>query len=117
MALLVGLGQGLGRVTSAHMVRYRDVAYVLPWVMQVALFATPVAYSLLDDAVMDTGAVRANDNRGRHTTVAAQLLRLPGEGWLKLGNVPTASSNRSVTVTDPTPGSGRIYRVRTPQLP
>jgi ribosome biogenesis GTPase len=31
---------------------------------------------------MDTGAVRDGDQRGRHTTVAAQLLRLPGEGWL-----------------------------------
>jgi ribosome biogenesis GTPase len=38
--------------------------------------------ALLDEQVMDTGAVRSNDNRGRHTTVAAQLLRLPGEGWL-----------------------------------
>jgi ribosome biogenesis GTPase len=38
--------------------------------------------ALLDDTVMDTGAVRSNDNRGRHTTVAAQLLRLPGGGWL-----------------------------------
>ena len=31
---------------------------------------------------MDTGAVREGDQRGRHTTVAAQLLRLPGEGWM-----------------------------------
>jgi len=38
--------------------------------------------ALLDDAVMDTGAVREGDQRGRHTTVTAQLLRLPGEGWL-----------------------------------
>ena len=38
--------------------------------------------ALLDDAVMDTGAVRTGDQRGRHTTVAAQLLRLPGGGWL-----------------------------------
>ena len=38
--------------------------------------------ALLDDEVMDTGAVRHADHRGRHTTVAAQLLRLPGEGWL-----------------------------------
>lgn len=38
--------------------------------------------SLLDDEIMDTGEVRAGDQRGRHTTVAAQLLRLPGEGWL-----------------------------------
>jgi ribosome biogenesis GTPase len=38
--------------------------------------------ALLDDEVMDTGEVREADHRGRHTTVAAQLLRLPGEGWL-----------------------------------
>jgi ribosome biogenesis GTPase / thiamine phosphate phosphatase len=38
--------------------------------------------ALLDDQVMDTAAVRTGDQRGRHTTVAAQLLRLPGEGWL-----------------------------------
>lgn len=38
--------------------------------------------ALLDDAVMDTGEVREADQRGRHTTVAAQLLRMPGEGWL-----------------------------------
>lgn len=38
--------------------------------------------ALLDDEVMDTAEVREGDQRGRHTTVAAQLLRLPGEGWL-----------------------------------
>lgn len=38
--------------------------------------------ALLDNQVMDTAEVREGDQRGRHTTVAAQLLRLPGEGWL-----------------------------------
>lgn len=38
--------------------------------------------ALLDAHVMDTGVVREGDQRGRHTTVAAQLLRLPGEGWM-----------------------------------
>lgn len=38
--------------------------------------------ALLDDQVMDTASVREGDQRGRHTTVAAQLLRLAGEGWL-----------------------------------
>lgn len=45
--LLLGLGVGLA--ASAIMVRYRDVAYVLPWLLQIGLYATPVAYSL--DAV------------------------------------------------------------------
>lgn len=31
---------------------------------------------------MATSAVRAGDQRGRHTTVATQLLPLPGGGWL-----------------------------------
>ena len=47
--LFVLLGLGIGLACSAWMVRYRDIAYVLPWLIQVALFATPVAYSL--DAV------------------------------------------------------------------
>jgi lipopolysaccharide transport system permease protein len=47
--MFVLLGMGIGLAASAWMVRFRDVQYVLPWVMQVALFATPVAYSL--DAV------------------------------------------------------------------
>lgn len=38
--------------------------------------------ALLDDDVMDTGVVRVGDQRGRHTTVAAQLLRLGTDGWL-----------------------------------
>ena len=37
---------------------------------------------LLGGDVQATSAVREGDSRGRHTTVAAQLLRLPGEGWL-----------------------------------
>jgi len=38
--------------------------------------------ALLDDEVMDTGDVREADQRGRHITIAAQLLRVPGGGWL-----------------------------------
>ena len=49
LLLFALLGLGIGLATSAWMVRYRDVAYVLPWILQVGLFATPIAYSL--DAV------------------------------------------------------------------
>jgi ribosome biogenesis GTPase len=38
--------------------------------------------ALLGSDVQATTAVRAGDQRGRHTTVAAELLPLPGEGWL-----------------------------------
>jgi ribosome biogenesis GTPase len=38
--------------------------------------------ALLGAHVQATTAVRSGDQRGRHTTVAAELLALPGEGWL-----------------------------------
>jgi ribosome biogenesis GTPase len=38
--------------------------------------------ALLGSLVQATTAVREGDQRGRHTTVAAQLVALPGEGWL-----------------------------------
>lgn len=44
--LILLLGLGLGLAASAIMVQYRDVAYVLPWLLQVGLYATPVAYAL-----------------------------------------------------------------------
>lgn len=44
LLLLLGMGIGLG--AAAYMVKYRDVGYVLPWVMQVLMYASPLAYSL-----------------------------------------------------------------------
>ena len=38
--------------------------------------------ALLGADVQATTEVREGDQRGRHTTIAAQLLALPGEGWL-----------------------------------
>jgi ribosome biogenesis GTPase / thiamine phosphate phosphatase len=38
--------------------------------------------ALLGREAQATREVRAGDQRGRHTTVASELLRLPGEGWL-----------------------------------
>ena len=38
--------------------------------------------ALLGEARQAVTEVRGGDQRGRHTTVAAQLLPLPGEGWL-----------------------------------
>lgn len=46
MLLIIAFGLGLGLAASAWTVRYRDVQYVLPWLIQIGLFATPVAYSL-----------------------------------------------------------------------
>jgi lipopolysaccharide transport system permease protein len=40
---------GIGSVCSALMVKYRDIQYIVPVVLQLLLYATPVAYSV--DAV------------------------------------------------------------------
>lgn len=45
----LALGSGAGLAASAVMVKYRDVSYALPWLVQVLMYATPVAYAL--DAV------------------------------------------------------------------
>lgn len=49
LALITSLGVGL--ILAAANVRYRDVRYVVPFMVQLWLFATPVAYpaSLLDE--------------------------------------------------------------------
>jgi ribosome biogenesis GTPase len=37
---------------------------------------------LVGDELLATSEVREGDQRGRHTTVAAELVPLPGEGWM-----------------------------------
>jgi lipopolysaccharide transport system permease protein len=46
MVLLLAMSMGIGLVTAALMVTYRDVAYILPVFMQMLLYASPVAYGV-----------------------------------------------------------------------
>jgi len=46
LLLIGGLAMGVGLVSAALAVRYRDVGYVVPVALQLALFASPVAYSV-----------------------------------------------------------------------
>jgi lipopolysaccharide transport system permease protein len=46
VVLICLLGQGIGMATAAMMVRYRDVGYILPWLTQILLYGSPVAYAL-----------------------------------------------------------------------
>lgn len=46
LILLICLGLGIGLVTSALAVTYRDIQHITPIAMQLLLYATPVAYAL-----------------------------------------------------------------------
>ncbi len=46
LALMIGAGIGL--VSAALMVNYRDVGYVIPIMLQILMYATPIAYSLTE---------------------------------------------------------------------
>ena len=46
MAMLLALALGIGLIASSLAVTYRDVMHVLPFVSQLLLFASPVAYSI-----------------------------------------------------------------------
>ncbi len=44
--MIVLLASGVGLVTSALTVRYRDVGYFVPFMLQFLLYASPIAYSI-----------------------------------------------------------------------
>ena len=46
LVLIMLLASGLGVVCSALMVKYRDVQFVVPFLLQFLLYASPIAYSL-----------------------------------------------------------------------
>jgi ribosome biogenesis GTPase len=59
---------------------------------------------LVGDQVQTIGDVRENDQRGRHTTTARELVALPGGGWL----VDTPGL-RSVALWDADAGLSRVF--------
>ncbi len=46
IATLLALAVGLGLITSSLSVRYRDVNYILPVFLQMAMYASPIAYGV-----------------------------------------------------------------------
>ena len=46
MALLLMLALGIGLCTAALAVSYRDVQYIVPVIIQILLYASPIAYSV-----------------------------------------------------------------------
>ncbi len=46
VALIAMVGTGVGLAAAAYMVKYRDVGYVLPWLVQMLMYASPLPYAL-----------------------------------------------------------------------
>ncbi len=46
LLMVILLASGVGLVTSALTVRYRDVNYFVPFILQFLLYASPIAYSI-----------------------------------------------------------------------
>ena len=46
--MVILLASGIGLVSAALQVRYRDIVYVVPFVLQILLFASPVGYVVPD---------------------------------------------------------------------
>jgi len=44
--MVILLASGIGMVTAALTVRYRDVNYFVPFILQFLLYASPIAYSI-----------------------------------------------------------------------
>jgi lipopolysaccharide transport system permease protein len=98
-ALAVAFGAGLW--FSALNVRYRDVQYVLPFLMQVWLFASPVAYS----------ASLVTSRLGRLVYGLNPLAAIvQGFRWALLGAAPPAASAWvSLAMTVAVVGGGLLF--------
>lgn len=70
-------GEGVERVRA-----YAEGNRTLAFLGASGVGKSTLVNALLGDEIQATREVRANDQRGRHTTVAASLLALPGGGWL-----------------------------------
>lgn len=89
--LIVAFALGLTLAASAVQVKYRDVGYLLPWVLQIALYASPVAYSI--DAVPQSlrWLYSSNPLSWYLEEVRYSFLGLPAPpAWQILGSVAAA---------------------------
>ena len=77
LALVTALGVGLW--LSALNVQYRDVRYIVPFLVQFWLFGTPIAYpsSLLAGAVADALRHQPDGRRGRRVPLGVARHRRP----------------------------------------
>ena len=77
LVLLVLLGSGIGLACAALMVSYRDIGYILPVMLQVGLYASPVAYSVAAVPASARWVINANPMTGLLEGFRSACLGLP----------------------------------------
>lgn len=70
-------GEGIDKVRS-----YARAGETVAFIGASGVGKSTLVNALVGYEVQRTGEVREDDQRGRHTTVAAELIALPGSGWL-----------------------------------
>ena len=75
------LALGVGLVAAALMVRFRDVQHMLPFLVQLALFASPVAYPVTAIPPAYRFAFQLNPLAGLMEGLRWSLLGLPPASW------------------------------------
>ncbi len=82
--LMAFLALGAGLWMSALNVKYRDIRYALPFIMQLGLFATPIFYARQDMPAKWQNLLLLNPMTGVIENFRAALFGLPFQ-WLSLG--------------------------------
>ena len=88
VALLFALGLGVGTVAAALSVRFRDVQHALPVIVQLLLYASPVAYATAVVPEAIRGWFLLNPLTGA----------LDGFRWAVLGTVAPSAASIAITV-------------------
>jgi ribosome biogenesis GTPase / thiamine phosphate phosphatase len=76
------LASGISGDGIEEISRYAEGNRTLTFLGASGVGKSTLVNALVGDERQATSAVREGDQRGRHTTVAAELVPLPGEGWL-----------------------------------
>ncbi len=130
IVLLLAIACGLGLMAASLMVSYRDVGYVLPVIVQVLLYASPVAYSVsalphevrgwyqanpmsgalegIRWALLDTAAPGLRPSHGRRSSASPCSWRVRRCSPRWSGGSPMSSSDLAIRVS----GLSKAYTIR-----
>jgi lipopolysaccharide transport system permease protein len=91
MALLLMFALGIGLSTAALAVTYRDVQYIVPVILQILLYASPIAYSVQAVPEKLRAAYLLNPLSAPLEAFRMSLLHTSGPGWKALAGATAVS--------------------------